>query len=184
MKEILFTLLGSIISIIVTWIFNLISNKRQHKMDMQRLAVQNKLEVSKTAISWLMETKNELYCCIWSLEHYKELEPAIINNVIVRAQNLTILGAEAKNNFNAIELYYDLDDIANLLPSVIRSWTKDEIPDEIYSNQENIKNMFTEEIQTNEIIEAYEKNIIGKRLKDFEETKVEIENKLNEENID
>ena len=91
---------------------------------------------------------------------------------------------EDDNLTKSVLWFNDLDDIANLLPSVIRSWTKDEIPDEIYSNQENIKNMFTEEIQTNEIIEAYEKNIIGKRLKDFEETKVEIENKLNEENTD
>lgn len=112
MKEILFTLIGSIISIVVTWIFNLVSNKRQHKMEMHRLAVQNKLEVSKTAISWLMTAKNDLYCCIWSLEHYNELEPAMINNVIVRAQNLITLEADARNNLNSIELYYDLDDIA------------------------------------------------------------------------
>ena len=59
MKENLFALLGSIVSIIVTWLFNLITTKRQHKMEMQRLAVQNKLEVSKTAIGWLMEAKSE-----------------------------------------------------------------------------------------------------------------------------
>lgn len=58
----------------------------------------------------------------------------------------------------------------------------DEIPDEIYSNQENIQNMFTEEIQEKEIIEAYEKNIIDKRLKDFEETKIEILNNIKKEN--
>ena len=36
----------------------------------------------------------------------------------------------------------------------------------------------TEEIQTLEIIECYEKNIINKRLKDFEEAKADIENKV------
>jgi hypothetical protein len=36
----------------------------------------------------------------------------MINNVIVRAQNLITLEADARNNLNSIELYYDLDDIA------------------------------------------------------------------------
>ena len=113
MREILFTLLGSILSIVVTWVFNLISSKRQHKMEMQRLAVQNKLEVSKTAISWLMEAKNELYVCIWSLEQYPDLEPNMLLSVVERSKKLTALEADARNNFNAIELYYNLDDIAN-----------------------------------------------------------------------
>lgn len=80
-------------------------------MELQRLAVQNKLDVSKTAVSWLMEVKNELYINLWSLEHFNELEPAMINNVVERAKKLDILGAEARDNFNAIELYYNLDDI-------------------------------------------------------------------------
>lgn len=112
MKEILFALLGSIVSIIVTWIFNLISSKRQHKMDMQRLVVQNKLEVSKTAVSWLQEAKNELFVLIWYLERYKELDSNMWLGAIERSKKLINLEAEARNYFNAIELYYDLDDIA------------------------------------------------------------------------
>ena len=111
MNEILYAFLGSIVSIIVTWIFNLISSKRQHKMDMQKLAVQNKLEVSKTAISWLTEAKSDLYVCIWYLEHYTELESTLINNIIERSQKLVALEAEAKVHFNPIVLYYKLDDI-------------------------------------------------------------------------
>ena len=78
--------------------------------------------------------------------------------------------------------FNDIDDVSNMLPSIIRSWTMDEIPQEIYDKQENVKNMFTEEIQLNEIIEVYEKNIINKRLKDFEETKIEIKNNFEKEN--
>ena len=100
-------------TIFITWIFNLFTTKRQHKMEMQRLAVQNKLEVSKTAISWLMEAKNELYVCIWSLEQYPDLEPNMLLSVVERSKKLTALEADARNNFNAIELYYNLDDIAN-----------------------------------------------------------------------
>ena len=112
MKEILFALLGSIVSIIVTWLFNLITTSRQHKMEMQRLAVQNKLEVSKTARGWLMEAKSELFVLIWCLEHYTELDSNMWLSTIERSKKLIVLGTEAKNNFNAIELYYDLDDIA------------------------------------------------------------------------
>ena len=42
-KDVLLILLGAILSIITT----MITNKRQHKMEMQRLAVQNKLDTSK-----------------------------------------------------------------------------------------------------------------------------------------
>ena len=109
MKEILFALLGSIVSIIVTWLFNLITTKRQHKMEMQRLAVQNKLEVSKTAIGWLMEAKSDIV--IWALEHLSELTPSMLSGVVERAEKLTKLELEARNNFNAIELYYSFDKI-------------------------------------------------------------------------
>jgi hypothetical protein len=111
MKEIIFALLGSIVSIIVKWLFNLITTKRQHKMEMQRLAVQNKLEVSKTAIGWLMEAKSELFIVIWALEHFSELTPNMLGGVLERAEKLTKLEADARNNFNAIELYYSFDKI-------------------------------------------------------------------------
>ena len=111
MTEILYTLLGSIITILVSWVFKLITNKRQHKLEMQRIAVQNKLETSKKAISWLMEAKNELYVVIWALEHFKELGPGMVGGILERAERLTKLEIEAKNEFNAIELYYNLDNI-------------------------------------------------------------------------
>lgn len=78
--------------------------------------------------------------------------------------------------------FNDIDDVSTKLPSIIRSWTTDDVPEEIYKNQESLQSMFTEEIQGNEITEVYEKNIIGRRLKDFEETKIEIENNIKKEN--
>ena len=72
----------------------------------------------------------------------------------------------------------DIDDISDMLPSVIRSWTMDSIPDEVYSNQEAVSSLFTEEVQTLEIIECYEKNIIDRRLKDFEEAKADVKNNV------
>ena len=103
MKDVILILIGATLSIVTTWI----ANNRQHKMDMQRLAVQNKLETSKKAISWLLEAKNELFVIIWSLEHLQELAPGMLGGVVERAEKLTTLEAEAKKYFNAIELYYD-----------------------------------------------------------------------------
>lgn len=85
---------------------------------------------------------------------------------------------DGDNLTNAVLWFNDIDDAANMLPSVIRSWTMDEVPEEVYKNQENIRQMFTEAVQENEIIEVYEKNIINKRLKDFEESRIEIENNV------
>ena len=111
MKEIIFALVGSIITVVVTWLFNLITTKRQHKMEMQRLAVQYKLETSRKAISWLMEAKSELFIVLCALEHFSELTPNMLGGVLERAEKLTKLEADARNNFNAIELYYSFDTI-------------------------------------------------------------------------
>lgn len=79
---------------------------------------------------------------------------------------------------NSIMWFNSIDDVNNMIPSVVRSWTLDNIPEEIYRRQEELNNLFTEEIQENEIIEVYEKNIINRRLSDFKETKIDIENNV------
>lgn len=78
--------------------------------------------------------------------------------------------------------FNDLDETPNILSSIIRSWTTDAIPSEVYEKQNKLNNLFTEQTQTNEIIQVYEQNIIGKRLKDFQETKLEVENNVIETN--
>ena len=72
--------------------------------------------------------------------------------------------------------FNDIDDVSNLLPSVIQSWITDNVPEEVYKNQETLVPLFTEEIQEIEIVECYEKNIIEKRLKEFQEAKIDIVN--------
>lgn len=99
-------------------------------------------------------------------------------------ENLTDWMLEDEKLTNSVIWFNDLDEIPNILPSIIRSWTMDNIPEEVYTNQEDIRKMFTEDIQEKEIIEVYEKNIINKRLKDFEELKIEIENNLNKETME
>lgn len=111
MKEIIFALVGSIITIVVTWLFNLITTKRQHKMEMQRLAVQYKLETSRKAISWLLEAKNDLYIVIWTLKNVSRLDLEFFQNTMKRADKLVALEYEARKDFNAIGLYYKFDSI-------------------------------------------------------------------------
>lgn len=94
--------------------------------------------------------------------------PEYINDWMMNGEDLT----------KSVLWFNDIDDVASILPSIIRSWTTDEVPLEVYKNQEDIRKMFSEDIQINEIIEVYEKNIIEKRLKDFEESKIEIENNV------
>jgi hypothetical protein len=82
---------------------------------------------------------------------------------------------------NSVLWFNDIDEVSDVLPSVIRSWTTDTVPNEVYENQKELKQMFTEDVQELEIIEAYEKNIINRRLSDFEEAKADIKNNVNNE---
>lgn len=107
MKDVLLIFFGAIISIITTWI----ANKQLHKMNLQQLAVQNKLETSKTAIGWLMEARSELSILIWFLERYQELGDGMMDEFFKKAAKLSSLENEAKKYINAIELYYNLNEI-------------------------------------------------------------------------
>jgi len=113
MTEFAYTLFGAIVTIIVTWIFNQVTARRQHKRDMQRIAVQNKLETSKSAMGWLTEVKSELSIIIWALEHKDEIALEMMGGVVERANRLNVLELDARKQFNAIELYYNFDEIEN-----------------------------------------------------------------------
>lgn len=97
----------TMLSIVTT----MITNKRQHKMEMQRIAVQNKLDTSKQAISWLMQAKSELYVIIWYFDNHNDINDGMLNAIMERAERLTTLEIEARDCFNAIELYYNLGEI-------------------------------------------------------------------------
>lgn len=112
MTEAFYAILGSVIGIIITWVFNLVTTKMQHKMEIHRLAVQNKFEISKMAMGWLSDVKSELTVIIWSMENQDELSTRMLENTMERAQKLIELDREArKQYFNAIELYYNFDEI-------------------------------------------------------------------------
>lgn len=74
-------------------------------------------------------------------------------------------------------LWFDeLEDLPNLLSSVIRSWTLDLIPDSIYDKQKEFYSLFNSEKQENEIQDAYIDGLFKKRLEEFEEVKADVEN--------
>jgi hypothetical protein len=74
--------------------------------------------------------------------------------------------------------FNNTDDVSDMLSSVVRSWTMDNIPNEVYEAQSEFDNLYTEETQVNEIEFVYIKSIIERRLKEFEETKVDVENNV------
>ena len=83
------------------------------------------------------------------------------------------------DTFNPGAIWFnDLDDVPEMLASVVRSWTIDKVPSQIYGEEKKFTNIFTEEIQKTEIEQVYVKELIEKRLKDFEETKVDVENNV------
>lgn len=76
-------------------------------------------------------------------------------------------------------LWFDnIDDLHQILASIVRSWTLDVIPDDVYENQQKFSDMFSEESQEEEIKKVYVEGFFEKRLKDFEEVLVDIENNV------
>jgi hypothetical protein len=76
-------------------------------------------------------------------------------------------------------LWFDnLDSVSDMLTSVVRSWTMDSVPEDVYTEQSKFDNYYTEETQSNEIEAVYVKGLIERRLKEFEETKIDVENNV------
>lgn len=109
MKDVLLILLGAILTIATTWI----ANKQLHKMNLKQLSVQNKLDTSKTAIGWLMDVRGKLQTTIWFIEHRDTLNTSTIEYARKIGKQLEALELEAGGYFNAIELYYNFDDVVN-----------------------------------------------------------------------
>lgn len=74
-------------------------------------------------------------------------------------------------------IWFDnINELPKILPSVIRSWTLDEVPDEVYKGQDEFSSEYSEKKQKEEILNVYIKDFFEKRLKEFEETKNYIQN--------
>lgn len=83
---------------------------------------------------------------------------------------------------DSIIWFDDFDNVPHMLASLVRSWTNDSIPNEIYDKQEKFNEMFTEKQQIKEIKQVYVDEIINKRLEEFKEVKKDIENNVFKQN--
>ena len=74
--------------------------------------------------------------------------------------------------------FNDIDDIPSMLSSLVRTWTMDEVPDEVYALQSKLSTIYSEEKQREEITDVYIHGIIQHRLEDFEAAKKDVENNV------
>ena len=76
-------------------------------------------------------------------------------------------------------LWFDnIDEIPEIMASLIRTWTLDKVPTEVYENQASFDDLYSEETQENEIEEVYVKGLIGRRLSEFKSTKIDVEKNI------
>ena len=78
----------------------------------------------------------------------------------------------------SIVWFDEIDDIPNILPSVIRSWTTNSVPKDVYETQKDFDSLYTEEQQAAEIEEVYINELFNRRLNEFKEVKTDIENNV------
>lgn len=87
-----------------------------------------------------------------------------------------------ENGITDSVIWFDsLDEVVEMLPSAIRSWTLDQVPEEVYERQKSLDGAYSEEEQSAEIENVYLKEIVGKRLSDFKEVLAELNNEENAE---
>ena len=85
---------------------------------------------------------------------------------------------DKEGNLSESVIWFEkLDDVVEMLPAVIRSWTNFSIPDSVYEAEKEFDGLYTEEVQKNEIIQVYKKELIDRRLNDFKEVLAELNNK-------
>ena len=82
-------------------------------------------------------------------------------------------------------IWFDtIEEVVEMLPSAIRSWTLDQVPDEVYTKQDELSTLYSEDTQNAEIEQVYIKEIVGKRLADFKEVLADLKNNKDEEKED
>lgn len=74
--------------------------------------------------------------------------------------------------------FEDNDDLPNILVSAVRSWTLDAIPEDAYTSQKAFNDKYSEKSQETEIDYVYVKGLFERRLNEFKEVKVDVENNV------
>ena len=90
------------------------------------------------------------------------------------------INKDGEKTFTDACIWFDsLDDVPDMLATLVYNWMTDNIPEKIYENTHKFDNLYTPETQEKEVLFTYNE-IFSKRKKHFEETLAQIKNK-NEE---
>ena len=104
---------------------------------------------------------------------YSALEAMRCGTILMAKQPSTFTDwniDDEKNKLTDACLWFShVDDVPDMLASVIRTWTLDGIPEEVYENQKKFNDLYTIEGMEKEIEYVYEKTLFEGRISEFEE---------------
>lgn len=81
------------------------------------------------------------------------------------------------NGLNPAFIWFDdLNRVPDMIASVVRTWTLDRIPDELYNNMKTAANDYSPEMTIKDIQKEYIEGLFAKRLSDFKEVLGQIKN--------
>ena len=84
---------------------------------------------------------------------------------------------EASNSLNPAFIWFDdLNRVPDMIASVVRTWTLDRVPQELYDNLSHVADEYTYDNHKADVEKEYETEMFKKRLADFKEVLVQIKN--------
>ena len=86
-------------------------------------------------------------------------------------------GKSASNGLNPAFIWFDdIRRVPDMVASVVRTWTLDRIPQELYDNLANAASDYTYDKHKDDVEQGYVKEMFEKRLSDFKEVLAQIKN--------
>lgn len=86
-------------------------------------------------------------------------------------------GKEASNGLNPAFIWFDdIRRVPDMIASVVRTWTLDKIPQELYDNLKNAAGDYTYDAHRSDVEKGYGTELFDKRLSDFKEVLAQIKN--------
>ena len=86
-------------------------------------------------------------------------------------------GKSASNSLNPAFIWFDdIRRVPDMVASVVRTWTLDKIPQELYDNLAKVANDYSYDAHKADVEKEYGKELFEKRLSDFKEVLAQIKN--------
>ena len=86
--------------------------------------------------------------------------------------------SEDGNLTESVLWFDDIDAVPDMIASAVRSWTFDQVPSEVFTEQNKFTSLYTEEQQEEEVQKAYIDELVARRISEFEEVKTDVENNV------